>query len=166
MLFGIGFMSMFQHISGGTAASVSPSSAPVTPSSEEARNLDLVRGYYAALAGDPAALEWDRWFAREVVQEEFPNRLLPEGTRRDFAGLQEAARRGHALMAEQTFELLNVLASGAKVVVEAEWRGRVSRDAGPFKAGTELRTRFAQVFEFRDGKIVAFRNYDCFYPWD
>lgn len=30
---------------------------------------------------------------------------------------------------------------------------------------TELRTRFAQVLELRDGKIVALRNYDCFYPW-
>ena len=27
-----------------------------------------------------------------------------------------------------------------------------------------LRTRFAQVLEFRDGKIAALRNYDCFYP--
>ncbi len=35
----------------------------------------------------------------------------------------------------------------------------------PFAAGTELRTRFAQVLELRDGKIVALRNYDCFYPW-
>ena len=28
-----------------------------------------------------------------------------------------------------------------------------------------LRTRFAQVVELREGKIVALRNYDCFYPW-
>jgi ketosteroid isomerase-like protein len=28
----------------------------------------------------------------------------------------------------------------------------------------EMRTRFAQVLELRDGKIVALRNYDCFYP--
>ncbi len=69
-------------------------------------------------------------------------------------------------MAEQEFELLGLMAGGSKVVVEAEWRGRVARDAGPFRAGTQLRTRFAQVFELRNGKIVAIRNYDCFYPWD
>jgi ketosteroid isomerase-like protein len=49
-------------------------------------------------------------------------------------------------------------------MVEAEWRGRTGRDAGPFRAGTQLRTRFAQVLELRDGKIPAVRNYDCFYP--
>ena len=32
-------------------------------------------------------------------------------------------------------------------------------------AGSVMRARFAQFFEFRDGKIVAQRNYDCFYPW-
>ena len=33
------------------------------------------------------------------------------------------------------------------------------------RTGMQLRTRFAQVRELRDGKIVA-RNYDCFYPWE
>jgi ketosteroid isomerase-like protein len=51
------------------------------------------------------------------------------------------------------------------VVVEAEWHGVVQRDAGPFTAGTELRTRFAQVIVLRDGRIAQVRNYDCFYPW-
>ena len=69
-------------------------------------------------------------------------------------------------MAEQEFEVLDLMASGSKVVVEATWRGRLASAAGPFKAGAELRTRFAQVLELRDGKIVALRNYDCFYPWD
>jgi ketosteroid isomerase-like protein len=50
-------------------------------------------------------------------------------------------------------------------VVEAEWHGTVARDLGPFKAGTVLRTRFAQALELRGGRIVALRNYDCFYPW-
>jgi ketosteroid isomerase-like protein len=51
------------------------------------------------------------------------------------------------------------------VAVEAEWRGRTAGDAGPLPADTRMRTRFAQVIELRDGKIVALRNYDCSYPW-
>ena len=112
-----------------------------------------------------ATLDWDHWFTADVVQEEFPNRLLPEGARRDLAAMREAALRGQALMAEQAFELFDVLASGDKVMVEAEWRGTVGRDVGPFTAGMRLRTRFAQVLELRMGKIAALRNYDCFYPW-
>jgi len=139
---------------------------PVSPASEEAKNLGVIRGYYAAIASGPATVDWGEWFAPDVTQEEFPNRLLPAGTRRDLRGMREAAERGQALLAEQEFELLDIMASGTKVVVEAEWRGRVAHDAGPFRAGTQLRTRFAQVFELRDGKIAAVRNYDCFYPWD
>jgi ketosteroid isomerase-like protein len=137
----------------------------VLPTSEEASNREVVQAYYAAIANGAAGLDWDRWFAADVLQEEFPNRLLPGGAQRDLPGLRDAAERGAALMSQQTFQLLTLLASGSTVVVEAEWRGQVNRDAGPFAAGTRLRTRFAQVLELRDGKIVAVRNYDCFYPW-
>jgi ketosteroid isomerase-like protein len=133
--------------------------------SEETTNREVVLAYYAAIAHGMTGLEWDRWFAPDVIQEEFPNRLLPNGAQRDLRGLREAAERGAALMDGQTFQLLTLVASGSTVVAEAEWRGQVSRDAGPFVAGTELRTRYAQVLELRDGKIVALRNYDCFYPW-
>ena len=51
--------------------------------------VELVRRYYAALREGPAALEWERWFAADVVQEEFPNRLAPEGAQRDLAGLRD-----------------------------------------------------------------------------
>ena len=138
----------------------------MAPAPEEAGNLAVVRGYYAAIAHGAAGLDWDRWFAPDVVQEEFPNRLLPEGTRRDLRGLQEAAERGAAIMSHQEFEVLDMLASDGKVVVEAEWRGRIAQAVGPFEAGARLRTRFAQVLELRNGRIVALRNYDCFYPWD
>jgi ketosteroid isomerase-like protein len=125
----------------------------------------IVRGYYAAIAAGPDTVDWDRWFAPDVIQEEFPNRLLPSGARRDLAGMRAAAERGRALLSQQEFRILEIVASGERVVVEAEWRGVVGRDAGPFTAGTELRTRYAQVIELRDGKIAGMRNYDCFYPW-
>lgn len=136
------------------------------PPTEEARNIAVVRGYYAAIAHGATGLDWDRWFAPDVVQDEFPNQLLPAGTRRDLRAMQEAAQRGQAIIDHQEFEVIEMLASGDKVVVEAEWRGRIGQAAGPFKAGARLRTRFAQVLELRDGKIVALRNYDCFYPWE
>jgi ketosteroid isomerase-like protein len=68
----------------------------VPPATEETRNIAVVRGYYADIAQGAAGLDWDRWFAPDVVQEEFPNRLLPAGTRRDLRAMQEAAQRGQA----------------------------------------------------------------------
>ncbi len=62
----------------------------MVPASEEARNRQVVRAYYA-IADGVTDLEWDRWFAPDVVQEEFPNRLLPGGAQRDLRGLSEAA---------------------------------------------------------------------------
>ena len=131
----------------------------------EVANLATVRDYYAAVEHGAEALDWNHWFTPDAIQEEFPNRLLPEGARRDLAAMREAALRGHALMADQRFELLTAIASGDTVVVEAEWRGTVGRDVGPFAAGMTLRTKFAQVLVLRGGKIAALRNYDCFFPW-
>ena len=36
---------------------------------------------------------------------------------------------------------------------------------GTLPAGGEMRARFAVFLQFRDGKIVSQRNYDCFEPW-
>ncbi|HEV7667585.1 MAG TPA: hypothetical protein VGS22_03610 [Thermoanaerobaculia bacterium] len=51
------------------------------------------------------------------------------------------------------------------MIVESIWTGTVAVDAGPFKAGTTMRARFAQFFVFAEGRIVEIRNYDCFDPW-
>src|SRR5262245_38852338 len=133
-------------------------------SRQEAANLEAIRRLYVAIANGPRADAFSDLYAADVVQEEFPNRLLPHGARRDRAALREAMSKGLALMAHQTFELVNVLATGNSVAVEGRWTGTVAVDAGPFKAGTTIRARFAQVFDFRDGKVVAIRNYDCFDP--
>jgi ketosteroid isomerase-like protein len=131
----------------------------------EARNLALVRDYFDALARGPANAELEQFFSPDAVQEEFPNRFLPHGARRDLEAMRQAALRGQHLMAEQRFELLNVVASGSQVAVEARWEGTLSLPAGDIPAGTLMRARFGMFFEFRDGKIVSQRNYDCFDPW-
>jgi hypothetical protein len=69
-------------------------------------------------------------------------------------------------MASQSFEVLSMFADGDTVVVESEWSGTLAvplGDATP--AGSVMKARFAQFFVIDAGKIVAQRNYDCFYPW-
>ena len=68
-------------------------------------------------------------------------------------------------MKEQTLEIVNTVSSGNTVVVEAKWTGTLAIDAGSIPKGTVMRARFAQFYEFRDGRIAAMRNYDCFEPW-
>jgi len=49
--------------------------------------------------------------------------------------------------------------------VEARWTGTLAQAIGPIPAGTIMKARFVQFFEFRAGRIVAQRDYDCFEPW-
>jgi ketosteroid isomerase-like protein len=132
--------------------------------SPENPHIEVVKSFFAALQSSPGSAA--QFYHPAVVQEEFPNRFLPNGARRGLRELGEAAERGRKVMASQEFKVLRMVADGDTVVVESEWSGTLAvplGDATP--AGTVMRARFAQFFEFEDGKIVAQRNYDCFYPW-
>ncbi len=100
-----------------------------------------------------------------MIQEEFPNRLSPGGARRNLDAILAAARRGREVMASQRYEILHMLADGDRVAVEFRWSGRLAIAVGPLPAGAEMRGRFASFLEFRDGRIVTQRSYDCFEPW-
>ena len=131
----------------------------------ETDNLALVRRYLAAVASGTTGDALAAFYAPEVVQEEFPNRLMAAGARRDLPAILDAAVRGRAVMTAQTFELLNAVAEGDQVAAEVQWTGTLAIPFGALPAGGQMRARFAQFFELRAGRIVAQRNYDCFDPW-
>lgn len=132
----------------------------------EQDNVERVRAFFGAISNGASEGELGAFYAPDVVQEEFPNRFLPHGATRGLEELQQAAARGKKAMASQRFEILNLIADGDTVVVESSWEGTLAVPIGEATpAGTVMRARFAQVFEFRDGLIAAQRNYDCFYPW-
>lgn len=127
-------------------------------------NIEVVKAFFASINDSPDSVAG--FYGPDIIQEEFPNRFLPEGARRGLRELQEAAERGRKAMASQEFTVLNMFADGDVVVVEAEWSGTLAVPIGETTpAGTVMRARFAQFFELEGGKIVRQRNYDCFYPW-
>ena len=131
----------------------------------EAANLDVAKRYIAGLSSVMGADDLGQFYTPDVVQEEFPNRLLPNGATRDLEAMRQGRLRGKALLSFEQFELLGAVASGDVVAMELVWHGTVGIDAGPFAAGQTLRARFAIFLEFRDGRIARQRNYDCFDPW-
>jgi ketosteroid isomerase-like protein len=134
---------------------------------EEQNNLRIVRDFFAAVQSGADAGAMASFYCEDVIQEEFPNAFLPKGARRNLAELQEAAARGRKAMSAQTFEILRTMAQGNTVAVEAAWSGTLAVSLGErAPVGTVMKARFAQFFEFRDGRIAACRNYDCFYPWE
>ncbi|WP_328841277.1 hypothetical protein [Streptomyces europaeiscabiei] len=56
----------------------------------------------------------------------------------------------------------NAVAADAQVALEVTWSGTLAVSLGDLTAGQVLRARIAAFLEFRDGKIIAQRNYDCY----
>jgi len=105
------------------------------------------------------------FYTANAVQEEFPNRLSPNGVRRGLAEILEGAARGQAVMRRQRFVVHNVIASGHQVVLEVTWAGTVAIPIGTVPPGGEMRARFCVVLEFEGDRIRRQRNYDCFDPF-
>jgi hypothetical protein len=67
-------------------------------------------------------------------------------------------------MSRQIYKIMNEIAAGDRVGLEVEWVATLAVPFGSLPVGG--RRRSSQVFiEFRDGKIVRQRNYDCFEAW-
>jgi ketosteroid isomerase-like protein len=130
----------------------------------EAANLEIAKRYLEALSSAGPPEELSEFFAPEVVQEEFPNQFAPRGATRDLKTLLEARAQGQAFLKSQRFELLGAIASGEQVALELRWHGVIRQDGGPFQAGQSLRARCAVFLEFRGGRIIRQRNYDCLEP--
>jgi ketosteroid isomerase-like protein len=128
-------------------------------------NLDIVKEYLAAIEAGAVGDALARFFTADVVQEELPNRLVPQGARRDLGGLLDSAARGQKVMSAQRYELLSSVESGDTVALEVRWTGTLAVPFGTLPAGGEMRARFAMFIELRAGKIARQRNYDCFDPW-
>lgn len=126
--------------------------------------VEIAQAYLSALQrGDSeAALGY---FADDVMQQEFPNRLVPGGATRDLTALREAAARGKKVLAGEQYQLLSAIAEGNRVALEVQWIGTLSVPSGTVPSGGQLRARIAIFLEFRDDKIVRQHNYDCFEAW-
>ena len=79
--------------------------------------------------------------------------------------MMEAAERGRKVLTSQTYEIRSAVADGDHVALEVLWTGVLAVQVGSIPAGGKMRAHFAMFLDFRDGKIVSQRNYDCFEPF-
>ncbi|MFN2563701.1 MAG: nuclear transport factor 2 family protein [Gemmatimonadaceae bacterium] len=137
----------------------------ISTSTRDLANLDAAKQYLAAIQRRATGDELAQFFTPDVVQEELPNRVVPDGKRRKLAAILEAAERGQQVLTAQRFEIRSAVATGDRVILEVLWVGTLAIPFGTIPAGGEMRAHSAMFLEFRDGKIAAQRNYDCFEPW-
>jgi ketosteroid isomerase-like protein len=127
--------------------------------------IGRAKAFLAAIAASAPVDVVAGFYAPDVIQEEFPNRLVQNGAKRDLPALRNAHSKGRQVISAQSFEVVNAIATGNCVAIEAIWTGTLAIGLGSLKPGDKMRARFAQFFEFRDGLIARQRNYDCFEPW-
>jgi ketosteroid isomerase-like protein len=127
--------------------------------------IELARRYLQALEAGAVGDELAAFFTADVVQEEFPNRLVPAGARRDLTALLDGAVRGQKVMRRQQYQLVTAIESGDVVALEVQWIGTLAVPLGSLPAGGDMRARFAVFLEYRGDRIAKQRNYDCFEAW-
>jgi len=130
-----------------------------------ARNLRTVRDYLAALAAGATGEALAHFFTPDARQIEYPNRLNPGGGESDLATLLARAEKGKLMIRDQRYEILNAIADGDTVAVEADWSAVLAIPVATLAAGDRMQAKFAMFFTMAEGRIRAQRNYDCFEPW-
>ena len=132
---------------------------------KSASNLKIVRSYLRAIERGETGEGLGQFFAPDVIFEEFPNRLTPVGKKRDLAQGLAGAEKGKKLMTRQIYRITHEITDGDRVALEVEWEGTLAVPFGSIPAGGQMRAFFAMFQEFREGRIVRQRNYDCFEAW-
>jgi ketosteroid isomerase-like protein len=127
-------------------------------------NLDLARRYLKAIEDGDANFVTNL-FTPEAIIEQLPNRIYPNGLRADVSRVSAAFEKGRKLFVRQSYEITNSSATGNILSLEVLWTGTLAIPFGTLAAGDNMRCHSAMFLEFRDGKICAQRNYDCFEPW-
>lgn len=136
-----------------------PTDVPASPS-----NLETALAYVRAIASGSAEA-----FAEHCTEDvefiEYPNRIAPNGQRRDLTAAIAGAHRGRTLMASQTYEIVGSITDGDQVALQIAWSGSLAIQLQHLTPGSVMTANLALFLEFRDGKICRQRNYDCYPPF-
>ena len=128
-------------------------------------NVEIAEAYIA-LFNDPSAgaEQLKSFLAENVVYEEMPNLLAPQGSKRGLADMLMGIEQGKELLSEQHYQIDRAVSEDEVVALEVSWRGKLARGFGEVAAGTQLRARIAMFLTFAEGRIVHQRNYDAYEP--
>jgi len=133
--------------------------------SDDAPHLRLVRDYLRAIEDEADEARLAGFFTPDVVQREYPNRLVERGAVRDLAALLAGSRKGRAVVQNQRYVVKSALVQGERVALEVTWSARLKVALGKLSAGDTMTAESAMFFRIRDGRLAEQHNFDCFEPF-
>ncbi|HEY9600127.1 MAG TPA: nuclear transport factor 2 family protein [Allocoleopsis sp.] len=122
--------------------------------------LAIVQNYLKAIEEGKTADELASYYSESVEQIEYPNRLLPNGAKRNLKDLKEALLRGKNVIITQNYDIQKSYVIGNTVILETIWTATVAVPIGQIPPGGQMKAYFAQFIEFNNGKIVHQRTYN------
>ena len=125
-------------------------------------NLDIVHEFLQAISQGKSGDELKDFYDEDVIQTEFPNLLTRKTIKRNLNDILDASIRGKQVISSQNYEIIKSYAVDDFVIIEAIWTGILAVPVGKLAAGDKMKAYFSQIFEFKNGKIIAQKNYDCF----
>ena len=109
--------------------------------------------------------ELDSFDHPEIEQVEYANSITKITTTRKLKDLKDGAERGKKVLTKEAYDVKSLVSFENTVLLECTWRGTLAIPIGNIPAGGQMVAHFAEVFEFKEGKIFRQRNYDCFEPF-
>jgi len=125
----------------------------------------VVRRYYE-IVGDLTYTEDDlaSVLHPDSTLVEHPNPVVPQGARRGLSETLAGFAAGRNLLAEQSFEIYELITDGDRAALRALWKGTVGQDVGPYRKGLEMTAHVAAFVTVRDGRVLEHETFDCYEP--
>lgn len=101
----------------------------------------------------------------DVVFYDNPNLINKVGQVRNASKGMAGVAVGQKILAAQRYDFIEIIETGDKLIIECIWTGTMAIDAGHLKQGQQLKAYICMIVEFKNGKIISQRNYDCYAPF-
>jgi len=130
----------------------------------EAANLAAARRYIELIEQFAQPHEFEGVLHPNIQHEEYPNLLMKNGSKRDYATMVAGPQQGRKILSDNHYEIKNAFAAGDWVTLEIVWTGTLAIPLGGMPAGAELKAHIATILQFQDGLIITQHQYDCYDP--
>jgi hypothetical protein len=110
-------------------------------------NVEVAVAYLQSIENRVSEEELARFFAPDVVLEQFFNRLVPKTVQSTLADVLRESAQGKKSVSHQKYEVHNRVASGDWEALQVKWEGILAIPVAGLAAGSAMRAWFAMFLQ-------------------